>query len=179
MAQSPSSTSSSNEDHAVHPSSAAWPLWEIPMGALLLVMSTSLHGLGMYLVHERFDRHWPELERKRVRRQLFFSGLISLMLVTHLSEVLLWAITLRTVGAIPGFRDAFYYAAVTYTTLGYSADKLPADWRILAPMIAMSGLFAFGWTTGVLVNLVRRMHERDRERISARERGVEGRSGAP
>jgi uncharacterized membrane protein SpoIIM required for sporulation len=150
----------------MHPSSPTWSLWEIPMGALLLILATLLHGLGMYLVHARFDRHWPDYEHQRVRRQFFFGVLVFLILVTHLAEVLMWAITLRSVGAITGFRDAFYYAAVTYTTLGYNSEMLPSAWRILAPMIAMSGLFAFGWTTGVLVSMVRRMHDRDRERGS-------------
>jgi hypothetical protein len=131
------------------------------MGALLLVASTSLHGLGMYVVHDRFDRHWSEFRRQRLRRQVFFSGLVLLILTTHLAEMLLWGCTLVVVGAIPIFRDAYYYAAVTYTTLGYGAEMLPQGWRILAPMIAMSGFFAFGWTTGVLVNLVGRMHQRD------------------
>lgn len=129
------------------------------MGALLLVASTSLHGLGMYVVHDRFDRHWSEFRRQRLRRQVFFSGLVLLILTTHLAEMLLWGCTLVVVGAIPIFRDAYYYAAVTYTTLGYGAEMLPQGWRILAPMIAMSGFFAFGWTTGVLVNLVGRMHQ--------------------
>jgi hypothetical protein len=146
----------------MHPTNPAWSLWvEVLMGAVLLVASTSLHGLGMFLVYERFDRHWPKFERKRMRRQIFFSGIILFMLFTHLVEVLLWGVTLAVVGAIPVFRDAYYYAAVTYTTLGYRSEMLPPDWRIVAPMIAMSGFFAFGWTTGVLVNLVRRMHERD------------------
>jgi hypothetical protein len=131
------------------------------MGALLLLASTSLHGLGMYLVHDRFDRLWPSYRHKHLRRQIFFSGIVLLILVTHLAEMLLWGATLAAVGAIPVFRDAYYYAAVTYTTLGYGADMLPHSWRILAPMIAMSGFFAFGWTTGVLVNVVGRMHQRD------------------
>jgi len=84
------------------------------MGALLLVASTSLHGLGMYVVHDRFDRHWPEFRRQRLRRQVFFSGLVLLILTTHLAEMLLWGCTLVVVGAIPIFRDAYYYAAVTY-----------------------------------------------------------------
>jgi hypothetical protein len=115
----------------------------------------------MYVVHDRFDRHWPEFRRQRLRRQVFFSGLVLLILTTHLAEMLLWGCTLVVVGAIPIFRDAYYYASVTYTTLGYGAEILPQGWRILAPMIAMSGFFAFGWTTGVLVNLVGRMHQRD------------------
>ena len=131
------------------------------MGALLLIASTSLHGLGMYLVHDRFDRHWPRYRNQRLRRQFFFASIVLLILVTHLAEVLLWGATLALVGAIPIFRDAYYYAAVTYTTLGYGAELLPPTWRILAPMIAMSGFFAFGWTTGVLVNVVGRMHQRN------------------
>jgi hypothetical protein len=131
------------------------------MGALLLVASTSLHGLGMYLVQDRFDRYWPRYRHRRSRRQIFFSGIVLLILATHLGEMLVWGLTLTGVGAIPIFRDAFYYSAVTYTTLGYSPDLLPQGWRILAPMIAMSGFFAFGWTTGVLVNVVGRMHQRD------------------
>ena len=79
---------------------------------------------------------------------------ILLMLCTHLFEVLLWAITLVLTDAVQDFRDAFYYSSVTYTTLGYEDIVLPHNWRLLAPMIAMSGVFAFGWTTGVIVNLV-------------------------
>ena len=144
------------------PTNPTWSLWEeVAMGALLLVASTSLHGLGMYLVNDRFDRLWPRYRHHHLRRQLFFSGIVLLILATHLGEMLVWGLTLTGVGAIPIFRDAFYYSAVTYTTLGYSPDLLPQGWRILAPMIAMSGFFAFGWTTGVLVNVVGRMHQRD------------------
>lgn len=142
------------------PTHPTWSLWEeVVMGTLLLLASTSLHGLGMYLVHDRFDRLWPRYRHKHLQRQIFFSSIVLLILVTHLAEMLLWGLTLAVVGAIPIFRDAYYYAAVTYTTLGYNADMLPQSWRILAPMIAMAGFFAFGWTTGVLVNVVGRMHQ--------------------
>ena len=67
---------------------------------------------------------------------------------------LLWAGALITTGAVPLFRDAYYYVAVTYTTLGYAEGTLGPQWRILAPMMAMSGLFAFGWTISVLFSIV-------------------------
>lgn len=129
------------------------PLAEIALGALLLVISTLIHGVGMYLVQITFDRYWPR-ERGRAHRQLVFSVLILLMLFTHMSEVLVWAMTLFETDAVRDFRDAFYYASVTYTTLGYEDIVLPRPWRLLAPMMAISGLFAFGWSTGVLVNIV-------------------------
>ena len=76
------------------------------------------------------------------------------MVVTHLSEVGLWSAALIGVGAISSPRDAFYFVAGTYTTLGYGEGTLPHQWRLMAPMIAISGLFAFGWTTSVLMSLV-------------------------
>ena len=130
------------------------PVIEIAIGALLLVASTLVHGVGMVFVQRQFEQYWPGRRAAHSHRQFIFSYLVLLMLATHLVEVLLWAGTLMSVGAIPGLRDAFYYAAVTYTTLGYEDVKMPFDWRLLSPIMAMSGMFAFGWTTGVLVSLV-------------------------
>src|SRR5207342_1550874 len=41
-------------------------------------------------------------------------------------------------------------------TVGYGNFVLPAGWEMLAPIIAMSGLFAFGWSGSVLVDIVAR-----------------------
>ena len=46
-----------------------------------------------------------------------------------------------------------------HTTVGYGNFLLPDGWHMLAPIIAMSGLFTFGWTGSVLVEVVRRCQE--------------------
>ncbi len=130
------------------------PVWEIGMASLLLVVSTLIHGLGMYVVQRNFVRFWPKNPDARAQRQLVLGWLIFLMLTTHMTEVSLWSFVLLATGALPDARDAFYYASVTYTTLGYEDIVLPRAWRLLSPMMAISGLFAFGWTTGVLVDIV-------------------------
>ena len=38
-----------------------------------------------------------------------------------------------------------------YTTLGESVVTLPDKYRLIGPVIAMSGLFTFGWTGSALV----------------------------
>jgi hypothetical protein len=105
-------------------------------------------------VQRAFDRHWPTAAGAGARRQLVLGGLILIMLTTHMLEIVVWAITLLVTDAVLNFRDAFYYASITYTTLGYEDIVLPRAWRLLSPMMAMAGLFAFGWTTGVLVSIV-------------------------
>ena len=129
------------------------PLWEIAFGAGTLIASLIIHGFGMLFVQRR-NRDYQQLPAFALRREVAFSVLILMLMFTHLIEVLLWAAALVLIDVIPVFRDAYYYAAVTYTTLGYAEGTLAPQWRILAPMMAMSGVFAFGWTTSVLFAIV-------------------------
>ena len=129
------------------------PVWELVFGTSALIVSLIFHGIGMFYI-QRLNRDYQRLPPLHLRREAAFSLLIFLMLLTHLLEILLWAGALITTGAVPLFRDAYYYVAVTYTTLGYAEGTLGPQWRILAPMMAMSGLFAFGWTISVLFSIV-------------------------
>jgi hypothetical protein len=130
------------------------PVVEILLGTLPLIASVLIHGVGMGLVQHTFETRGLPKYRAGKRAALVFAAMIVLMLVTHLAEICMWSLALVGVEAIAGFRDAFYYVAGTYTTLGYGEGTLPKEWRLLAPMIAISGLFAFGWTTGVLFHVV-------------------------
>ena len=49
-----------------------------------------------------------------------------------------------------------FFTGNTYTTVGYGNFILPPGWKMLAPIIAISGLFTFGWSGSVLVDLVAR-----------------------
>ena len=130
------------------------PLVEIGLGTLPLIASLLIHGVGMFLVQRAFRAHGVRAFTSGKHEQLFLAGMIVVMLSTHLVEIFVWSAALVLIQAVTGFRDAFYYVAGTYTTLGYGEGTLPKSWRLLAPMIAISGLFAFGWTTGVLLNLM-------------------------
>jgi len=129
------------------------PIWEIAFGTGTLIVSLMIHGAGMLFLQRR-NRDYRELAPLGLRREAAFSLLILALMFTHVIEVLLWALALIVIGAIPSFRDAYYYVAVTYTTLGYAEGTLTPQWRIFAPMMAMSGVFAFGWTTSVLFAIV-------------------------
>ena len=130
------------------------PALEIALGTLPLMATLSIHGVGMYVVQRAFELYGVRIYRSGNTGQGFFAAMIALMNATHLVELLVWAATLVALGAVANFRDAFYFVASTYTTLGYAEGMRSHAWRLLGPMIAVSGLFAFGWTTGILVNLV-------------------------
>ena len=60
---------------------------------------------------------------------------------------------------VADWRTAGFFFFITYTTVGYGNFVLPNGWRMLAPIIAMSGLFTFGWSGSVLVDFVQRINK--------------------
>jgi hypothetical protein len=92
----------------------------------------------------------------------------------HLVETLLWAVPIYSAGLIPGLRDSYYFVLECYTTLGEGNVRLPDDWRLLGPIIAMSGLFTFGWTAGVLVSIMTEFGKFERERARRTDGSKDG-----
>ena len=101
---------------------------------------------------------------------------VLLMLLLHLMEIWVWSAALVYSGLVANWRAAGFFAANTYTTVGYGNFVLPDGWHMLAPIIAMSGLFTFGWTGSVLVEIVRRCQAAKAAALRSR---VRGRNGAP
>jgi Ion channel len=87
---------------------------------------------------------------------------VSVLMVAHMIEVLVWALAYAIVGAAPPGADLVYFAFVNYTTLGYGDVTPVARWRLLGPMTAMSGVLLFGWSTAVIFQVLRRTMLSDR-----------------
>ena len=81
---------------------------------------------------------------------------VSVLMVAHAAEVIVWSLLYWTVEAAPPGADLTYFAFVNYTTLGYG-DILPTqDWRLLGPITAMNGVLLFGWSTAIIFEVLRR-----------------------
>ena len=90
------------------------------------------------------------------RADVLMASSVFMLLALHLLETVVWAASLVYGGLVPSWRAAGFFAGNTYTTVGYGNFVLPPGWEMLAPIIAMSGLFAFGWSGSVLVDIVAR-----------------------
>jgi hypothetical protein len=133
------------------------PLEVLGAGSLMLVIITLIHGAGLDWIVGRFNKRSQKLrERRRSPHlaSLIFSNAILLMLFLHITELAIWGLVMNLVGLIPNLRDSVYFSANTYTTIGYGKMILPENWRELSPIIAISGLFTFAWTTGQMFELV-------------------------
>ena len=80
---------------------------------------------------------------------------VTVLMIAHLAEVLVWSLTYAIFGVAPDGADIVYFAFVNYTTLGYG-DVIPVvRWHLLGPMTAMNGVLLFGWSTAVLFEVLR------------------------
>src|SRR5580704_19546028 len=108
---------------------------------------------------------------------VLFGIAIFLLLSLHIIGVIWWAIVLRHLGLIHTAKNAIYFCANAYTTLGYGEVDLDPQYRIISPIIGISGLFTFAWTTSALVTVVQthnalldRLHE---ERLKQKQLRLE------
>ncbi|TCR62953.1 two pore domain potassium channel family protein [Bosea sp. BK604] len=133
--------------------STSFDLLLIALGIAILVVVVAIHGAGIRRISRSFAGRWVHVttDTPRWRVELLFASVIAQLVIVHLVEAMIWALPLYWLNLIPDFSAATFFAAEAYTTLGEGAVRLPMSWRQLGPIIAVSGLFTFGWTSSVLV----------------------------
>jgi len=129
----------------------------ITIGSVILVTLVLFHGMG---IHYILDFHKSGVLRLREGRPhvltavLLFGSAVFLMLTLHIAGVIAWSLILSQLGLIAKSGDAIYFCANAYTTLGYGTVDIDTRYRIISPIIGISGLFTFAWTTSALVTIV-------------------------
>jgi hypothetical protein len=126
---------------------------ELGYAVIVLVLIIAVHGWCMAQIAKYFGSRFARFNAttRQWRVSLLMGTCIALLALSHLFETFIWAAPIWLMGLIPNLRDAYYFVLEAYTTLGESTVALPESWRLLGPMIAISGLFTFSWTGSVLV----------------------------
>lgn len=89
----------------------------------------------------------------RFMRDAIVLVLLSLwLMLAHGFEIAMWAEVYMRLGLIRDIEVAFYYAAVSYTTLGYGDVVLEPKWGLLGAIAAANGLLLFGMSAALLVD---------------------------
>src|SRR5262245_1682398 len=137
------------------------PIVDLLFGGVMLVLIILVHGTCLRWVDDYLARRVNAVLRHPTlwHADLLMSSVVFQLLAVHLFEIFIWSLALVLPGLIPDWRQAGFFAGNTYTTIGYGTFLLPPQWAMLAPIIAISGLFTFGWSGSVLVDYVRRIHQ--------------------
>jgi hypothetical protein len=122
----------------------------------LTAVTVIIHGVGTLVATGRIVRLWtgPKDRRGPLGTELLLAQLVSMLLLLHLAEALLWALFFRLVGGLHDFESAAYFSLTSYTTVGYGDVVLAQRWRLLGPVEAAVGVLMLGWSTGILVAVI-------------------------
>jgi hypothetical protein len=126
------------------------------VGAAASVCNISIHALVMVSVI-RVTRIADELATRHQTLRLIavMIAAVTVLMIAHLAEVLVWSLTYAMLGVAPKGSDIIYFAFVNYTTLGYGDVTPVVRWHLLGPMTAMNGVLLFGWSTAVIFEVLR------------------------
>ena len=76
------------------------------------------------------------------------------LILIHLAEIAIWGMFYFWQACLPDAESAFYFAGVTYTTVGYGDLVLPKPWRMLGPVEGLTGILMCGLSTGFFFAVV-------------------------
>ena len=136
---------------------------ELISGSILLAVTVIVHAVGMVaLLRWVILRHAKGVTRFWEATWLLVR-IAWLLIAIHLVEIAVWALFFWRQQCLPDLESSFYFAGVTYTTVGYGDLVLPKDWRLLGPVEGLTGILMFGLSTGFFFALVTRMFGAQRE----------------
>jgi hypothetical protein len=149
------------------------PVADLVFGGGVLIVVILVHATGLRWVGDYVTRRTLTILAHPTlwHADLLMGAIISLLLTLHLLEIFMWSAALVLSGLIPNWHNAGFFAGNTYTTIGYGNFLLRPEWEMVAPIMAISGLFTFGWSGSVLVDYVRRVHQ-IRDAAYAKKRGA-------
>jgi len=133
------------------------PVGQILWGTCLLGWSVALHVVVVSLsipVLQRLGRCRLLAERLNLRIMSVFLASVIGLLAAHTVQIWSWSLAFLWMEVFQDTSASFYFATVTYTTLGYGDIVLGASARIFATFAAVAGLFSFGISTAFLIGLL-------------------------
>jgi hypothetical protein len=80
------------------------------------------------------------------------------LIFIHLLEIAVWGGFYHWQDCLPDAESAFYFAGVTYTTVGYGDLLLPPPWRMLGPVEGLIGILMCGLSAGLFFAAVSRIY---------------------
>jgi hypothetical protein len=131
------------------------------LGGVLLLVVMVFHGVLLLQIAKRYEvKTFLYLNEKKYSAVAasFYTSVFCLFL-THIAEIFIWGVALFVFKLIPTLGQSILFSGSTYTAMGFMEDILPDGWKMLAIIIAFSGMFSFAWTASVMISMTKNFRQ--------------------
>ncbi|MEX1131647.1 MAG: ion channel [Flavobacteriales bacterium] len=128
----------------------------IPAFALLAIC-VAIHATGLSLLLRWMEKRTQHGKRTMWKDIWLLVRVSWIIVALHTLQIIIFAIFYLDVGSMPDIHTAFYFSAVTYTTVGYGDILIPEAWRGLAGAEALTGILMTGLSTGFFFMILSRV----------------------
>ncbi len=131
------------------------------LGATMLLLVMIFHGGVLLQIAKRYEvKTFLYLsENKYSSVALCFYISVFCLFLTHIAEIMIWGVALYAFKLLPALGQSILFSGSTYTAMGFMEDILPDGWKMLAVIIAFSGMFAFAWTASVMISMTKNFRQ--------------------
>lgn len=133
-------------------------LVSIFIAAILVAITVAVHAAGFALLLRSFIRSHAAPPTKFWPIAWMLIRATWLLILMHVAEITVWALFYLWKECLPDAETSFYFAGVTYTTIGYGDLVLAKPWRILGPVEGLTGILMCGLSAGLFFGLVTRIY---------------------
>lgn len=130
-------------------------------GIAMLLVVMLIHGVALVQIAKRYEvKSFLYLAEHRYSAVTFaFYVSVLCLFLMHIFEIILWGISLWLFKLLPNLGESILFSGSTYTAMGFMDDLLPNGWKMLAVIIAFSGMFAFAWTASVMISMTKNFRQ--------------------
>jgi hypothetical protein len=127
---------------------------ELLAASSLLALTVTIHAAGLAALLRYALRFVARPDTRFWPMTWLLVRVAWCLTLVHLVEIAVWAMFYWWQKCLPDAESSFYFSGVTYTTVGYGDLVLPSEWRLLAPVEALTGILMCGLSTGLFFAVV-------------------------
>jgi len=133
-------------------------LHTILIAGALVAITVAIHAVGLGIVLSRWAKLHPLAPTSFWPITWLLIRLAWWLILIHLVEISVWGLFYFWRECLPDAESAFYFAGVTYTTIGYGDLVLKVPWRMLGPIEGLTGILMCGLSAGIFFAVVAKIY---------------------
>ena len=130
----------------------------ILIAGALVAITVAIHAVGLGIVLSRWAKVHPVAPTRFWPIAWLLIRLAWCLILIHLVEISVWGLYYLWRECLPDAESAFYFAGVTYTTIGYGDLVLKEPWRMLGPVEGLAGILMCGLSAGIFFAVVAKIY---------------------